>query len=70
MRCGHGGTAFDFAVVRSSVRAACHSNDGDGYGVEPICAVLPIARRCTTSVDRCPPRVRHDAELGGHVRRV
>ena len=47
------------------------------YGVEPICAVLPIApsvyyerRARRRDPDRCPPRVRRDAEFGGHIRRV
>jgi putative transposase len=47
------------------------------FGVEPICAVLPIApsvyyeqhaRR--RDPDRCPPRVRRDDELCAHIRRV
>ena len=47
------------------------------YGVEPICAVLPIApsgyyehqaRRCDPA--RQPPRVRRDAGLCGHIARV
>jgi putative transposase len=49
----------------------------DAYGVEPICAVLPIApsvdderRTRRRDPDRCPPRVRRDAELCGHIRRV
>jgi transposase InsO family protein len=47
------------------------------YGVEPICAVLPIApslyyelrarQRCP---DRRPVRARRDEALGGHIRRV
>jgi transposase InsO family protein len=47
------------------------------FGVEPICAVLPIApsvyyeqRRRQRDPDRCPRRVRRDHELGGHIRRV
>ena len=47
------------------------------YGVEPICAVLPIApsvyyewRARQQNPARCPPRVRRDAELGDHVQRV
>ena len=47
------------------------------FGVEPICAVLPIApsvyyeqRARQRDPDRCPPRVRRDQELGGHIRRV
>ncbi len=49
----------------------------DAYGVEPICAVLPIApslyyelrarQRCP---DRRPARARRDEALGGHIRRV
>ena len=49
----------------------------DAYGVEPICAVLPIApsryyelrarQRCP---DRRPARTRRDEALGGHIRRV
>ena len=49
----------------------------DAYGVEPICAVLPIApslyyelrarQRCP---DRRPMRARRDEALGGHIRRV
>ena len=49
----------------------------DVYGVEPICAVLPIApsvyyerRARRHNPDRCPPRVRRDAELCGEIRRV
>src|SRR5262249_30041974 len=49
----------------------------DAYGVEPICAVLPIApsvyyerRARRRDPDRCPPRVHRDAELGGPIRRV
>jgi putative transposase len=49
----------------------------DGYGVEPICAVLPIApsmyyelRAQHRDPDRRPPRVRRDDELSGHIRRV
>jgi transposase InsO family protein len=49
----------------------------DMYGVEPICAVLPIApsvyyeqRARQRDPDRCPPRMRRDAELRDHVRRV
>jgi putative transposase len=47
------------------------------YGVEPICRVLPIApstyyehvaRRIDPS--KLPARVRRDAELCGHIRRV
>lgn len=47
------------------------------YGVEPICAVLPIApsvyyerRARRRDPDRCPPRVRRDDDLRGHIRRV
>jgi putative transposase len=49
----------------------------DAYGVEPICAVLPIApstyyelrarQRCP---DRRPLRARRDEALGAHIRRV
>jgi putative transposase len=47
------------------------------YGVEPICRVLPIApstyhahaaRRADPA--KAPPRVRLDAELSGHIRRI
>jgi putative transposase len=47
------------------------------YGVEPICRVLPIApstyhahiaRR--TDLAKAPPRVRRDAELRRHIRRI
>ncbi len=47
------------------------------YGVEPICAVLPIAPstyfRCKalqTDVTRRSPRVRRDEELRGQIRRI
>ncbi len=47
------------------------------FGVEPICAVLPIApsvyyeqRARQREPDRCPPRVRRDRELCEHIRRV
>jgi len=47
------------------------------FGVEPICAVLPIApsvyyeqRARQREPDRCPPRVRRDHELCEHIRRV
>jgi putative transposase len=47
------------------------------FGVEPICAVLPIApsvyyeqRARERDPDRCPPRVRRDQELCEHIRRV
>jgi transposase InsO family protein len=47
------------------------------FGVEPICAVLPIApsvyyeqRARQRDPDRCPPRVRRDHELCEHIRRV
>ena len=47
------------------------------YGVEPICAVLPIApstyyeRKARESDDRrCAPRARRDRQLGDEVRRV
>ena len=45
----------------------------DHGGVEPICAVLPIAPSVyyeRRAPDRCPQRVRRDAEFGGHIRRV
>lgn len=49
----------------------------EAYGVEPICAVLPIApsvyyewRAGRRDPDRCPLRVRRDAELCGHIWRV
>jgi len=49
----------------------------DVYGVEPICAVLPIApsvyyeqRARQRDPDRCPPRVCRDECLTGHIRRV
>ena len=48
-----------------------------GYGVEPICAVLPIApstyyERKAREADpgRLPPRVRRDMELADDIRRV
>jgi transposase InsO family protein len=47
------------------------------FGVEPICAVLPIApsvyyeqRRRQRDPARCPLRVRRDHDLCGHIRRV
>jgi putative transposase len=47
------------------------------FGVEPICAVLPIApsvyyeqRARQRDPNRCPPRVRRDHELCEHIRRV
>jgi transposase InsO family protein len=47
------------------------------FGVEPICAVLPIApsvyyeqRARQRDPDRCPPRGRRDHELCEHTRRV
>ena len=47
------------------------------YGVEPICAQLPIApstyyehKRRTAKPERLPPRVRRDAELSPEIRRV
>jgi putative transposase len=47
------------------------------FGVEPICAVLPIApsvyyeqRARQRDPDRCPPRVRRDQEFGEHICRV
>ena len=47
------------------------------FGVEPICAVLPIApsvyyeqRARRRDPERCPPRGRRDHELGAHIRRV
>ena len=49
----------------------------DRHGVEPICAVLPIApsvyyelRARQRDPDRGPPRGRRDEELRGHIRRV
>jgi hypothetical protein len=46
-------------------------------GVEPICAVLPIApsvyyesRARARDPRRRPPRVGRDEELGDHIRRV
>jgi putative transposase len=49
----------------------------DAYGVEPICAALPIApsvyyeRRGRRRDPNCGPlRVRRDAELSGYIRRV
>jgi putative transposase len=47
------------------------------FGVEPICAVLPIApsvyyeqRRRRRDPERCPRRVRRDQALCSHIRRV
>ena len=47
------------------------------YGVEPICAVVPIApspyyedKAREADPERVSPRVRHDAELRGEIRRV
>jgi len=47
------------------------------YGVEPICAVLPIApsvyyeqRARQRDPGRCPRRVRRDEVLSAHIRRV
>jgi len=47
------------------------------YGVEPICAVVPIApstyyehKAREMAPERAPPRVRRDAELRGEIRRV
>lgn len=49
----------------------------DAYGVEPICAVLPIApatyyehRARARTPERRPARIRRDEELGVEVRRV
>ena len=49
----------------------------DEYGVEPICAVLPIVpstyyERKAREVDRgrCPRRVCRDSQLGEEIRRV
>jgi putative transposase len=47
------------------------------YGVEPICAVLPIApstyyerKARRADPERLPPRAKRDAELRGEIRRV
>jgi HTH-like domain len=49
------------------------------YGVEPICAQLPIApatyyehkaREAEPEPERLPPRVRRDLEISGQIRRV
>src|SRR5262249_14984375 len=47
------------------------------YGVEPICAELPIApstyyehRAREAQPERKPPRLRRDAEISGEIRRV
>ncbi len=47
------------------------------YGVKPICEQLPIApstyyeqKARETEPERLPPRVQHDAELSGEIRRV
>jgi transposase InsO family protein len=49
----------------------------EAYGVEPICAVLPIApsvyyelKAREGDVERQPPRVRHDERLSEEIRRV
>src|SRR5438552_1332437 len=49
----------------------------DDYGVEPICAVLPIApslyyerRARARDPERRPARARRDEALGEHIRRV
>ena len=49
----------------------------DRFGVEPICAVLPIApstyyehQARNTDPNRQPPRQRRDEALGGEIRRV
>ena len=49
----------------------------EAYGVEPICAVLPIApsvyyerRARQRDPERCPPCGRRDDELCGHIHRV
>ena len=49
----------------------------DEYGVEPICAVLPIApstyyehKAREANPGRLPPRVRRDADLRGSIKRV
>ena len=51
--------------------------DRDEYGVEPICAVLPVAPstyyQCKAREgddSRCTSRERRDRQLGGEVRRV
>jgi putative transposase len=48
-----------------------------GYGVEPICAVLPIApsgyyehKARERDPARRPARARRDTDLGGHITRV
>src|SRR5713226_6973410 len=61
----------------SEVMVGFINDHRDAYGVEPICAVLPIApsvyyelrarQRCP---DRRPGRARRDEALGGHIRRV
>ena len=57
-------------------RVVCHSPTG-GFGVEPICAELPIApstyyehRRREREPERRPARFRRDAELRTRIRRV
>ena len=47
------------------------------YGVEPICAELPIApstyyehKRREREPERCPARARRDTELRSQIRRV
>ena len=49
----------------------------DVYGVEPICAVLPIAagthlecKAREADRSRCPTRARHDSQLREEIRRV
>ena len=49
----------------------------DKYGVEPICAQLPIApstyyehKAREADPGRLPPRVQRDRELSGEIRRV
>jgi transposase InsO family protein len=49
----------------------------DGYGVEPICRVLPIApstyfehKAREADPSRLPPRAKRDARLSDHIRRV
>ena len=49
----------------------------DVYGIEPICAVLPIAastylecKARESDRNRCPTRARHDSQLREDIRRV
>ena len=56
---------------------ACIDDHKDRYGVEPICAVLPIApstcyehKAREANPERLPPRVQRDQALSGEVRRV